>query len=76
MSDLVGTLKLFARELFGPDTDIRLRPHHFPFTEPSCEVDVTVGVAAVPAVRPVRTKALSKFWVRVCASRCARKLRY
>lgn len=41
MSDLVGTLKLFARELFGPDTDIRLRPHHFPFTEPSCEVDVT-----------------------------------
>ena len=41
MSDLVGTLKLFARELFGENTEIRLRPHHFPFTEPSCEVDVT-----------------------------------
>lgn len=41
MSDLVGTLQLFARELFGADTKIRLRPHHFPFTEPSCEVDVT-----------------------------------
>ncbi len=41
MSDLVGTLKAFAVELFGPDTEIRLRPHHFPFTEPSCEVDVT-----------------------------------
>ncbi|HHX37534.1 MAG TPA: phenylalanine--tRNA ligase subunit alpha, partial [Clostridiaceae bacterium] len=41
MSDLVGTLKLFARELFGEHTEIRLRPHHFPFTEPSCEVDVT-----------------------------------
>ena len=41
MSDLVGSLKLFARELFGPSTEIRLRPHHFPFTEPSCEVDVT-----------------------------------
>ncbi len=41
MSDLVGTLQLFARELFGADTAIRLRPHHFPFTEPSCEVDVT-----------------------------------
>ncbi|ADC91414.1 phenylalanine--tRNA ligase, alpha subunit [Mageeibacillus indolicus UPII9-5] len=41
MSDLVGTLKLFAQRLFGEDTQIRLRPHHFPFTEPSCEVDVT-----------------------------------
>lgn len=41
MSDLVGTLQLFARELFGEEARIRLRPHHFPFTEPSCEVDVT-----------------------------------
>lgn len=41
MSDLVGTLKLFAQKLFGEHTEIRLRPHHFPFTEPSCEVDVT-----------------------------------
>lgn len=41
MSDLVGSLKLFAKELFGETTEIRLRPHHFPFTEPSCEVDVT-----------------------------------
>lgn len=41
MSDLVGTLKLFAQKLFGENTQIRLRPHHFPFTEPSCEVDVT-----------------------------------
>lgn len=41
MSDLVGTLKLFAQQLFGEQTQIRLRPHHFPFTEPSCEVDVT-----------------------------------
>lgn len=41
MGDLKGTLELFARSLFGDDTKIRLRPHHFPFTEPSCEVDVT-----------------------------------
>lgn len=41
MGDLVGTLKLFARQLFGEKTEIRLRPHHFPFTEPSCEVDVS-----------------------------------
>jgi phenylalanyl-tRNA synthetase alpha chain len=41
MGDLVGTLKLAAKSLFGETTDIRLRPHHFPFTEPSAEVDVT-----------------------------------
>ena len=41
MGDLVGSLQLFARQLFGEKTQIRLRPHHFPFTEPSCEVDIT-----------------------------------
>lgn len=41
MSDLKGTLLLFAREMFGPDTRIRLRPSFFPFTEPSTEIDVT-----------------------------------
>ena len=41
MGDLVGTLQLFARSLFGENTKIRLRPHHFPFTEPSAEVDVS-----------------------------------
>jgi phenylalanyl-tRNA synthetase alpha chain len=41
MGDLVGTLRVFAKSLFGEDTDIRLRPHHFPFTEPSAEVDVS-----------------------------------
>ena len=41
MGDLVGSLQLFAKKLFGEDTKIRLRPHHFPFTEPSVEVDLT-----------------------------------
>lgn len=41
MGDLIGSLQLFARQLFGEDTTIRLRPHHFPFTEPSCEVDIS-----------------------------------
>ncbi len=41
MGDLVGSLQLFARKLFGENTEIRLRPHHFQFTEPSCEVDVS-----------------------------------
>jgi phenylalanyl-tRNA synthetase alpha chain len=40
MGDLRGTLELFARELFGPDSRIRFRPSFFPFTEPSAEVDV------------------------------------
>lgn len=40
-SDLKGTLAEFARQLFGPETKVKFRPHHFPFTEPSAEVDVT-----------------------------------
>ncbi len=40
-SDLKGTLALFAQKLFGEDTRVKFRPHHFPFTEPSAEVDVT-----------------------------------
>jgi len=41
MSDLKGCLEAFARRLYGDNTKIRLRPHHFQFTEPSCEVDVS-----------------------------------
>jgi phenylalanyl-tRNA synthetase alpha chain len=40
VADLKGTLEFFLRELFGADTQIRFRPHYFPFTEPSLEVDV------------------------------------
>lgn len=40
-ADLKGTLQQFAQEFFGPETKIKLRPHHFPFTEPSAEVDVS-----------------------------------
>lgn len=41
MSDLRGTLLEFARAIFGEDREVRLRPHFFPFTEPSVEVDVS-----------------------------------
>lgn len=41
MADLKGTLEAFAKRLYGENTKIRLRPHHFPFTEPSCEIDVS-----------------------------------
>lgn len=40
MADLKGTLTHFAREMFGPEAAIRLRPNYFPFTEPSAELDV------------------------------------
>ena len=40
MGDLKGSLEAFAHEVFGKGLDIRLRPHHFPFTEPSAEMDV------------------------------------
>ncbi len=40
MADLKGTLNTLAEQLFGAGTVTRFRPHHFPFTEPSCEMDV------------------------------------
>ena len=40
MADLKGTLNAAIREIYGPETQTRFRPHHFPFTEPSCEVDI------------------------------------
>ena len=40
MADLKGTLNAVIREIYGSGTQTRFRPHHFPFTEPSCEVDI------------------------------------
>lgn len=44
MSDLKGTLEIFAKKCLGEGTQIRFRPHHFPYTEPSAEVDVSCFV--------------------------------
>ena len=41
LADLYGTLLAFARAVFGPEREVRMRPHFFPFTEPSVEVDVS-----------------------------------
>lgn len=41
MADLKGTLEVFIKRLYGEDTKVRFRPHHFPFTEPSAEVDIS-----------------------------------
>lgn len=55
VADLKGTLEFFLRELFGADTAVRFRPHYFPFTEPSFEIDV-------------KAKALKsgEKWIEVC----------
>jgi phenylalanyl-tRNA synthetase alpha chain len=55
VADLKGTLEFFLRELFDADTAVRFRPHYFPFTEPSFEIDV-------------RSKALKggEQWIEVC----------
>lgn len=44
LPDLKGTLEYFLRELFGTSTEVRFRPHFFPFTEPSFEIDVKLQV--------------------------------
>lgn len=44
MADLKGTLAAMAKSLYGEDTRVRFRPHHFPFTEPSAEMDVSCFV--------------------------------
>lgn len=44
VTELKGTLEFFVKKLFGEERKIRLRPHHFPFTEPSFEVDVSCGL--------------------------------
>lgn len=55
VADLKGTLEFFFHELFGPETAVRFRPHYFPFTEPSFEIDV-------------KSKALKsgEKWIEVC----------
>ena len=44
LSDLKGTLEFFYRAMFGDQTEVRFRPHFFPFTEPSFEIDVLLTV--------------------------------
>lgn len=45
-ADLKGVLTAFAQGIFGKDRKVRFRPHHFPFTEPSAEVDVSCGLCS------------------------------
>ena len=50
-ADMKQTLLYFAKEMYGPETDIRLRPSYFPFTEPSAEMDVWMGTETEEAYR-------------------------
>lgn len=56
-ADLKQTLLYFAREMFGADTEIRLRPSYFPFTEPSAEMDISCNFVKVKDVTSVNTPA-------------------
>jgi phenylalanyl-tRNA synthetase alpha chain len=66
MADLRGTLDVFAKSLFGEDQRTRLRPHYFPFTEPSAEVDLLCfschGASASPGGAACRTCS-SEGWI-------------
>jgi phenylalanyl-tRNA synthetase alpha chain len=57
MGDLKGTLNALVAKLYGPEAKTRFRPHHFPFTEPSCEVDVQCFACGARAAAYVRVRA-------------------
>lgn len=61
MSDLKGMLETFAKQMFGEKTRIRFRPHHFPFTEPSAEVDVSCFVCGGKGCRVCKNEG----WIEI-----------
>ena len=69
MGNLKGTLNTLVKKLYGENTATRFRPHHFPFTEPSCEVDVRCLPAGAAAVASAREKAGSSFWAPAWSTR-------
>lgn len=74
MADLVGTLKPFATKLFGEDSKIRLRPHHFPFTDLVVKLMSVAGHATARVVQLAKMKDLLKFLCRHGPSLGHRKL--
>ena len=65
LGDLKGTLEQFAKLYFGENTRTRFRPHNFPFTEPSAEVDVSCLYVAARVAVCARAKAGSRSWAQV-----------
>ena len=64
MGDLKGMLETFAKTLFGNETRLRFRPHHFPFTEPSAEVDVSCFVCGGKGCRVCKNEG----WIEILGS--------
>lgn len=64
MGDLKGTLEIFAQKMFGVDSKVRFRPHHFPFTEPSAEVDVSCFVCGGKGCRVCKGEG----WIEILGS--------
>ncbi len=64
MGDLKGMLETFAKTLFGNDARLRFRPHHFPFTEPSAEVDVSCFVCGGKGCRVCKNEG----WIEILGS--------
>ncbi|MCA9372260.1 phenylalanine--tRNA ligase subunit alpha [Candidatus Woesebacteria bacterium] len=64
ITHLKGTIDYFAKQFFGPEREIRLRPFHFQFTEPSFEVDITCGVCkGTGTVNGKRCKLCKQGWL-------------
>ena len=61
MSNLKSVLETFAKKMFGENTKLRLRPHHFPFTEPSAEVDVSCFVCGGKGCRVCKNEG----WIEI-----------
>lgn len=60
-SDLRGTLTAFANKFYGPERRVRFRPHYFPFTEPSAEMDVSCGICGGAGCRTCKGEG----WIEV-----------
>jgi phenylalanyl-tRNA synthetase alpha chain len=61
MGDWKGMMETFAKEFFGEDTRLRFRPHHFPFTEPSAEIDVSCFVCGGKGCRVCKNEG----WIEI-----------
>lgn len=72
MTDLKGTLEMFAKKCLGENTKIRFRPHHFPFTEPSAEADVSCFVCGGKGCRVCKNEGwIELLGCRNGSSKCA-----
>ena len=70
-TDLKQVLLAFAREMFGADTKIRLRPSYFPFTEPSAEMDISCNICGGEGCGFCKHTGWVEWWIPLCLRRTA-----